>query len=133
MPRRFDLVGGADGLHSNVRRLVFDEESRFNAFIGAYLGVLTLPNVSDLDGELLIHVGVGRTVGMSGARHLGDARALLLFRSELDYHHHGVPWQRELRMSWPESWRGRAATMSEPSPPTSARWRSTYAAAARSR
>ncbi|MGW7256468.1 FAD-dependent monooxygenase [Streptomyces sp. NPDC054834] len=73
-PRRFDLVVGADGLHSNVRRLVFDEECRFNAFIGAYLGVLTLPNVSDLDGELLIHVGVGRTAGMYGARHLGDAR-----------------------------------------------------------
>ncbi|MGW1409762.1 FAD-dependent monooxygenase [Streptomyces sp. NPDC002403] len=97
-PRRFDLVVGADGLHSNVRRLVFDEESRLNAFIGAYLGVLTLPNVSDLDGELLIHVGVGRTAGMYGARHLGEARALFLFRSEreLDYHHRDVPRQKEL-------------------------------------
>src|SRR4051794_24766227 len=58
-PRRFDLVVGADGLHSNVRRLVFGEESRFSAFIGAYLGVLTLPNTFGLDRELLIHVGVG--------------------------------------------------------------------------
>ncbi|MFD5514804.1 FAD-dependent monooxygenase [Streptomyces sp. NPDC127066] len=97
-PRRFDLVVGADGLHSNVRRLVFGDESRFSAFIGAYLGVLTLPNLSGLDGELLIHVGVGRTAGMYGARHLGDARALFLFRSkhELDYHHHDVPRQKEL-------------------------------------
>jgi 2-polyprenyl-6-methoxyphenol hydroxylase-like FAD-dependent oxidoreductase len=97
-PRRFDLVVGADGLHSNVRRLVFGDESRFKAFIGAYLGVLTLPNVSGLDGELLIHVGVGRTAGMYGARHLGDARALFLFRSEreLDYHHRDVPRQKEL-------------------------------------
>lgn len=97
-PRRFDLVVGADGLHSNVRRLVFDEESRLNSFIGAYLGVLTLPNFSGLDGELLIHVGVGRTAGMYGARHLGDARALFLFRSvrELDYHHRDVPRQKEL-------------------------------------
>ncbi|MFF5536540.1 hypothetical protein ACFY71_29350 [Streptomyces cinerochromogenes] len=47
-----------------MRRLVFDEESRFNLFIGAYLGVLTLPDVSYLDGELLMHVGVGRTAGM---------------------------------------------------------------------
>ncbi|MEV5786508.1 FAD-dependent monooxygenase [Streptomyces sp. NPDC052287] len=100
-PRRFDLVVGADGLHSNVRRLVFDDESRCNAFIGAYLGVLTLPNISDLDRELLIHVGVGRTAGMYGARHLGDARALFLFRSEreLDYHHHDVPRQKELLRS----------------------------------
>ncbi|MDQ0718691.1 2-polyprenyl-6-methoxyphenol hydroxylase-like FAD-dependent oxidoreductase [Streptomyces luteogriseus] len=95
-PRRFDLVVGADGLHSNVRRLVFGDESRFSAFIGAYLGALTLPDVSALDGELLIHVGVGRTAGMYGARHLGYARALFLFRSELDYHHHDVPRQKEL-------------------------------------
>ncbi|MET8747657.1 FAD-dependent monooxygenase [Streptomyces sp. NPDC004728] len=97
-PRRFDLVVGADGLHSNVRSLVFDDESRCNAFIGAYLGVLTLPNVAGLDRELLIHVGVGRTAGMYGARHLGDARALFLFRSEpeLDYHHRDVPRQKEL-------------------------------------
>ncbi|MFC5187247.1 FAD-dependent monooxygenase [Actinomadura harenae] len=97
-PRRFDLVVGADGLHSNVRRLVFGEESAFSTFIGAYLGVLTLPNSAGLDRELVMHVGVGRTAGMYGARHLGDARALFLFRSEreLDYHHHDVPRQKEL-------------------------------------
>ncbi|MBB6551723.1 FAD-dependent monooxygenase [Nonomuraea rubra] len=97
-PRRFDLVVGADGLHSNVRRLAFGDESAFSAFIGAYLGVLSLPNLSGLDGELRIHVGVGRTAGMYGARHLGDARVLFLFRSErqLDYHHRDVPRQKEL-------------------------------------
>ncbi|MFI9809216.1 hypothetical protein ACIHEJ_33545 [Streptomyces sp. NPDC052301] len=81
-----------------MRRLVFGEESRFDAFIGAHLGVLTLPNVYDLDGELLLHVGVGRTAGMYGARHLGDARALFLFRSEreLGFHHRDVPRQKEL-------------------------------------
>lgn len=95
-PRRFDLVVGADGLHSNVRRLVFGDQSRFSAFIGAYLGVLTLPNTFGLDGELFIHVGVGRTAGMYGARHLGDARALFLFRSEreLDYHYRTSPGRR---------------------------------------
>ncbi|MFF4419033.1 FAD-dependent monooxygenase [Streptosporangium sp. NPDC001559] len=97
-PRRFDLVVGADGLHSNVRRLVFGEESRFGAFIGAYLGVLTLPDVSGLDGEILIHVGAGRTAGMYGSRRLDGARALFLFRSEheLDYHHRDVPRQKEV-------------------------------------
>ncbi|MER5207799.1 FAD-dependent monooxygenase [Streptomyces sp. NPDC002825] len=97
-PRRFDLVVGADGLHSTVRRLTFDEESRSTAFIGAHFGVLTLPNSAGLDRELLMHVGVGRTAGMYGARHLGDARALFLFRSEraLDCHHRDVPRQKEL-------------------------------------
>ncbi|NRQ31892.1 NAD(P)-binding protein [Nonomuraea sp. NN258] len=96
-PRRFDLVVGADGLHSNVRRLVFGEESRFSAFIGAYLGAVTLPDGAGLDRELVLHVGVGRTVGVYGARHLGEARALFLFRSdhELDPHHHDVHRQKE--------------------------------------
>ncbi|MEU3419844.1 FAD-dependent monooxygenase [Streptomyces murinus] len=97
-PRRFDLVVGADGLHSNVRRLVFGAESGFSTFTGAYFGVLTLPNMADLDGELLMHVGVGRTVGMYSAQHLGEARALFLFRSEreLGYHHRDVPRQKDL-------------------------------------
>ncbi|MEU9689338.1 FAD-dependent monooxygenase [Amycolatopsis japonica] len=97
-PRRFDLVVGADGLHSNVRRLIFGDEARFSTFIGAYFGVLALPKAAGLDGELLIHVGAGRTAGIYGARHLDDARALFLFRSEreLDYHHRDVPRQKEL-------------------------------------
>ncbi|WP_432170239.1 FAD-dependent monooxygenase [Streptomyces sp. 1222.5] len=97
-PRHFDLVIGADGLHSNVRRLAFDGESRCHSFTGAYFGVLTLPNVFALDGELLMHVGIGRTAGMYGVRHLGDARALFLFRSarELAYHRRDVSRQKEL-------------------------------------
>jgi 2-polyprenyl-6-methoxyphenol hydroxylase-like FAD-dependent oxidoreductase len=60
--------------------------------------VLTLPNVSGLDGELRMHVGVGRTAGMYGAPHLDDARALFLFRSEHELlcHHRDVPRQKEL-------------------------------------
>lgn len=97
-PRRFGLVVGADGLHSTVRRLVFGADSGRGSFLGAYFGVLSLPHVSGLDGELLMHVGVGRTAGMYGARHLDDARALFLFRSarELDWHHRDVPRQKEL-------------------------------------
>jgi 2-polyprenyl-6-methoxyphenol hydroxylase-like FAD-dependent oxidoreductase len=95
--RRFELVVGADGLHSTVRRLVFGDGSRFRTFIGANLGVLTLPNFSGLDGELLIHVGVGRTAGMYGARHLDEARVLLLFRSEREpgFHHRDVSAQKQ--------------------------------------
>ncbi|MEU2025758.1 FAD-dependent monooxygenase [Streptomyces sp. NPDC016469] len=97
-PRRFDLVVGADGLHSTVRRLVFGADAGRSSFLGACFAVLGLPNVSGLDGELLMHVGVGRTAGAYGARHLDDARVLFLFRSARDpaEDHRDVPRQKEL-------------------------------------
>ncbi|MEV7095403.1 FAD-dependent monooxygenase [Amycolatopsis sp. NPDC051045] len=97
-PRRFDLVVGADGLHSNVRRLVFGEEAGLTKFIGAYLAVLSLPDTLGLDGETVMHLGIGRTTGLYSARHLDEARAVFLFRrdEELDYHHRDVPRQKEL-------------------------------------
>jgi 2-polyprenyl-6-methoxyphenol hydroxylase-like FAD-dependent oxidoreductase len=42
--RRFDLVVGADGLHSAVRRLAFGPESRFVRHLGYYLAGWDLPN-----------------------------------------------------------------------------------------
>ncbi|OXM69700.1 FAD-dependent monooxygenase [Amycolatopsis vastitatis] len=97
-PRRFDVVVGADGLHSNVRRLVFGEEAGLTKFIGAYLAVLSLPDTLGLDGETVMHLGAGRTTGIYSARHLDEARAVFLFRrdQELDYHHRDVPRQKEL-------------------------------------
>lgn len=97
-PRRFDLVIGADGLHSTVRRLVFGEESRFSAPTGVHLAVMTVPRMYADDGELCIHVGVGRTAGIYGVRHLGEARALFLFRSdrEISPHHRDVSLQKEI-------------------------------------
>ncbi|WP_206795028.1 FAD-dependent monooxygenase [Amycolatopsis sp. MtRt-6] len=97
-PRRFDVVVGADGLHSNVRRLVFGEEAGLTTFIGAYLGVLSLPDTLGLDGEAVTHLGAGRTAMIYSARHMSDARAVFLFRRRepLDYHHRDVPRQQQL-------------------------------------
>ncbi|GAA4943204.1 2-polyprenyl-6-methoxyphenol hydroxylase-like FAD-dependent oxidoreductase [Nonomuraea thailandensis] len=97
-PARFDLVIGADGLHSNVRRLVFGPESRFTTWIGAYLAVASVPNHLRLDGRMEGVTGVGRLAAMYGAARLPDARALFLFRTPepLDYHHRDVARQKEL-------------------------------------
>jgi 2-polyprenyl-6-methoxyphenol hydroxylase-like FAD-dependent oxidoreductase len=40
-PQTFDLVIGADGLHSAVRRLCFGEEARFERFLGYYVAAFT--------------------------------------------------------------------------------------------
>lgn len=40
----FDLVVGADGLHSNVRALSFGKEEKFERFLGYYVASYTLDN-----------------------------------------------------------------------------------------
>jgi 2-polyprenyl-6-methoxyphenol hydroxylase-like FAD-dependent oxidoreductase len=97
-PRRFDVVVGADGLHSNVRRLIFGEEARLTRFIGGYLAVVSAPKALAHQGEMVVHFGAGRLAGMYSAEHLEDARALFMFRSkkELQYHHRDILRQKEL-------------------------------------
>ncbi|WP_434425409.1 FAD-dependent monooxygenase [Nannocystis pusilla] len=97
-PRRFDLVVGADGLHSNVRRLVFGDERQFSRPIGAYLAVASIPNYLGLSDRTIVVSGVDRMAGVYSARHMDDARALFLFRSarELEYHHRNVARQKQL-------------------------------------
>jgi 2-polyprenyl-6-methoxyphenol hydroxylase-like FAD-dependent oxidoreductase len=47
--RTFDLVIGADGLHSTVRRLAFGPEERFAHHLGSYLSVFSADNFLALD------------------------------------------------------------------------------------
>jgi 2-polyprenyl-6-methoxyphenol hydroxylase-like FAD-dependent oxidoreductase len=96
--RRFDVVVGADGLHSNVRRLIFGDEAKLTRFIGGYLAVLSAPKALSVDGEMVIHATSGRLAGIYSADHLNDARVLFMFRTkeELQYHHRDVLRQKEL-------------------------------------
>ncbi|GAB4692702.1 FAD-dependent monooxygenase [Mycobacterium avium subsp. hominissuis] len=95
---RDDVVVGADGLHSNVRRLTFGDEAGLTRFLGGYLSVVSAPKTLVGPGEMVGHVGVGRFAGIYTADHLDDARAVFLFRSaaELAYDHRDTARQKEL-------------------------------------
>ncbi|WP_454560852.1 FAD-dependent monooxygenase [Mycobacterium haemophilum] len=97
-PRRFDLVVGADGLHSNVRRLVFGEDAGRTQFLGGYLAVQSLPKTLAHEGQMISHVGAGRLAAIYTAQPLDDARAVFLFRTEneLKYHYRDALRQQEL-------------------------------------
>lgn len=97
-PRRFDLVVGADGLHSNVRRLVFGEDAGRTQFLGGYLAVVSVPKKLAHEGETTSHIGAGRLAAIYTAQPLDDARAVFLFRTEkeLEYHYRDALRQREL-------------------------------------
>ncbi|OBH99137.1 FAD-dependent monooxygenase [Mycobacterium sp. E2733] len=96
--RRFDVIVGADGLHSNVRHLTFGEEADLTRFLGGYLAVVSAPKALAGRGEMTSHVGVGRLAAIYTAEHLDDARAVFLFRTsrELDYDHRDALRQKQI-------------------------------------
>jgi 2-polyprenyl-6-methoxyphenol hydroxylase-like FAD-dependent oxidoreductase len=97
-PRRFDLVIGADGLHSGVRGIVFGPEEQYTHWLGGYLAVASVPNYLNLTDQASNIVGVNRSAGMYSAKHMTDARAVFLFRpaTPLAYDHRDVERQKQL-------------------------------------
>ncbi len=58
--RSFDLVIGADGLHSNTRRLVFGPEEDYHRYVGYAFAGFTLPNDLGLSHEGVVWNVPGR-------------------------------------------------------------------------
>ncbi|MCZ9341015.1 FAD-dependent oxidoreductase, partial [Streptomyces sp. TRM76130] len=52
--RRFDLVIGADGLHSHTRSLVFGPEEPYHRYLGRVFAGFTLPNDFGLEREAVV-------------------------------------------------------------------------------
>ncbi|GHE31220.1 MULTISPECIES: FAD-dependent monooxygenase [Streptomyces] len=62
--RTFDLVIGADGLHSNTRRLVFGPEEPFHRYLGHVFAGFTLPNDFGFSHEAFLWSEPGRTAAV---------------------------------------------------------------------
>ncbi|MBO2452613.1 FAD-dependent monooxygenase [Actinomadura barringtoniae] len=78
-PRTFDLVVGADGLHSGVRALTFGPESRFSHGMGLNVAVFTVPNHLGLDRWELALSDAGHVANLYSVRKAADAKALFFF------------------------------------------------------
>jgi 2-polyprenyl-6-methoxyphenol hydroxylase-like FAD-dependent oxidoreductase len=86
--RTFDLVIGADGLHSNVRELIFGPEDRFIKRLGTFAAIFTVPNFLDLDYWQTWHYGDETMAGIYSARNNTEARAMIGFMDpdlQIDY------------------------------------------------
>src|SRR5215470_19292113 len=83
-PREFDLVIGADGLHSNVRSLVFGDETRFVHELGLYLCVYTVPNYLHLDRLEMQYSELGRVAAIWSSRGDANAKACFVAPSAID-------------------------------------------------
>ncbi len=83
-PRDFDLVIGADGLHSNVRRLVFGPEGDFDRYLGCTVAACVVDGYRPRDE--LVYVTYGSPGRQLARFALRDDRTMFLFifRSEHD-------------------------------------------------
>ena len=77
-PRRFDLVIGADGLHSAVRRMAFGPESAYVRHLGMYVATLQLGYRAADPGTVLMYNMPGRSVSVHPVN--GNAMAAFIFR-----------------------------------------------------
>lgn len=73
-PRTFDLVIGADGIHSNVRTLAFGPERDYVSHLGYYYVLADL----DAGDDDVLYNEPGRMVGIGGSK----APAFFVFRSD---------------------------------------------------
>lgn len=77
-PRRFDLVVGADGLHSTVRGLAFGPESTFVRPLGLYIATLSLARPADDPATVVMYNRPGLSLTVHPVR--GTAGAGFIFR-----------------------------------------------------
>ncbi|MFJ3906404.1 FAD-dependent monooxygenase [Streptomyces sp. NPDC090025] len=85
-PRRFDLVVGADGLHSRTRALVFGPEEEFVRHLGIYTAIFNLDNYLGLQNTGRLYTAPGKAANIFTARANTEARAAFHFAAEgLEY------------------------------------------------
>ncbi|MGB6583804.1 MAG: FAD-dependent monooxygenase [Streptosporangiaceae bacterium] len=99
-PRTFDLVIGADGLHSNVRRLAFADNPDSVRDLGLYVSIFSVADSFGLDHSGLLYSVPGRTAAVFSARHAGQAVAQFFFtapdQASISYDYHDTGQQQKI-------------------------------------
>ncbi len=80
--QRFDIVIGADGLHSNTRALAFGPEAPFHRYLGFCFNLFSLPNELGLSREAVIYSEPGRLAGVYAVGESTMLQAFLNFATD---------------------------------------------------
>ncbi|WP_460573534.1 FAD-binding domain [Humibacter soli] len=95
-PREFDLVIGADGLHSRVRRLAFGPDEEFERYLGITVAVFDVPGYRPRDELVAVmHTEVGHQV-LRLALHEDATMFCFMFRHDGEVPQDDVTAQQEL-------------------------------------
>jgi 2-polyprenyl-6-methoxyphenol hydroxylase-like FAD-dependent oxidoreductase len=71
----FDVVVGADGIHSNVRRIAFGPESRYVTHHGYYVATWDAPNFLGVERGSVMYNEPGKAIGL-GVDHTDRSKAI---------------------------------------------------------
>ncbi len=98
--RNFDLVIGADGLHSNVRNLAFGEETEFEEYYGYYTSSYTINNSSIRDNTFSMYNVPYKQVAIYSNKE-NKTTTFFIFTSnqKLSYQHRDVDKQKQILKS----------------------------------
>ncbi|KAK1185514.1 FAD-dependent monooxygenase [Streptomyces sp. NBS 14/10] len=77
--RTFDLVVGADGMHSHTRESVFGPETQFHRYLGYCFAIFTMPNTFGLSRELMMWNTPGRAAALYAVGDNDELHAFLNF------------------------------------------------------
>jgi 2-polyprenyl-6-methoxyphenol hydroxylase-like FAD-dependent oxidoreductase len=96
--RRFDLVVGADGTHSAVRRLAFGPESQFLRYLGHYFAFASADPALGEDRWMTLYNLPGKSAGIYRSGNHTGAKAYLTFHQPdpLTYDYRDIEQQKHL-------------------------------------
>lgn len=95
--RAFDLLVGADGLHSNVRKLIFGNEARFEKYYGYYTASFTIDDFSYEGKEFAMYNVPYKQVAIySDGKNKTITFFIFTSSEKLSYGHHDIAKQKEI-------------------------------------
>ncbi|MEV6426741.1 FAD-dependent monooxygenase [Nocardia sp. NPDC051463] len=82
---RFDLLIGADGVHSATRRLAFGPEEQFTTYLGGYTSFFTIPTPAGAEpGWFKMHSVPRAAVGIRPDAEPATSKAIITLRTAAD-------------------------------------------------
>jgi 2-polyprenyl-6-methoxyphenol hydroxylase-like FAD-dependent oxidoreductase len=77
--RTFDLVVGADGMHSHTRESLFGPEGQFHRYLGYCFAIFTMPNTFGFSHELMLWNTPGKAAALYAVGDNSELHAFLNF------------------------------------------------------